>query len=276
MKTKLLFLLCLALVVGLSTSAMAQGKRITKLSVGYTAVSQGTIKIGETLTTREGQKLDPAVYRVAVTLNSQKEAQFILTPFSVENSTMKVGLENNAMNKGDMEKTPIVITGATITKNILVKAMASNIEGTFKLQPTTPTESTLSFNSSQFDVSVVLGRSLDSKIVDLRPSSLMLDGQAECGASCVEGHVKVTVKNDGNAVATGKWNVSLVEPQLFVGTVSDVPAGGEVTVVSDSKVRLPCCNPANVQVEIHADFYNKSSSDSNDTNDKQTFSLKLK
>jgi hypothetical protein len=277
MKMKIASFLCFALVLSLSASVFAAGgKKITKLTVGNTNVSQGTIKVGENLTTREGQKLNPGVYRVAVSLNSLGEAQFILTPFSVANPALQPGLESNAVNKGDMGQNPPIITGGTIIKNLLVKALASNIEGTFKLEASTPTESVLSFDSSQFGVSAVLGRSLDSKVVDLRPSFLALDGRSDCGASCVEGNVKVTVKNEGNAVAAGKWNVTLVEPQLFVGTVSDVPAFGEVTVVSDAKVKLPCCNPQSVAVEIHADFYNKSSSDANDTNNKKTFTLKLK
>ncbi len=171
---------------------------------------------------------------------------------------------------------PQSYVGATIQKNLLVKGIASNIDGTFHIHNITPSEAVLSFTSKQFTSSAVLGRSLDSKLVDLVPVFMSLEESADCGADCVEGYVKVTVRNDGNTAALGKWNVTVLDPQFFVGTISDIPPAGEKTIVSASRMKLPCCNPAVLDAEVHSDFYNSTASDANDSNNSKRFTIKLK
>lgn len=277
MKNKIVSLLVVVAVVGFSSFVLAQGGRIhEKLNVGSTAISSGTVKVGETLTTREGQKIDPNTYRISVGLNSEGEAQFLLTPFKVENMTLNKGLEGNAANKSSIEKVTQIITSAQVIKNTLVKGLASNIQGNFALEAMTPTETMLTFNSTQFSAHAVLGRSLDSKLIDLLPTAVVIENSAECGMECVEGNIKVTVRNDGNVAAKGKWNVVLLSPQLFVGTISDVPASGEVSISSTDKVKFNPARQENVTVEVHADFYNKDAVDSNDSNNSKAFTMKLK
>jgi hypothetical protein len=254
----------------------AQGGRIQgKLIVGATPLSQGDIKIGEKLTTREGISIEPGIYRVSVNMTSLGECQFILTPFKIEQPLSDKGLQKNAMNT--MRKTaPEVVISAIVAKNLLVEGIASNIDGDFSIQNYTPSEAVLSFNSKQFAANSTLGRSPDSKLVDLVPTFMSLEDPSDCGAGCIEGYVKITVRNDGNSPAIGKWNVVVLDPQFYVGTVADIPPAGEKTVQSASRIKLPCCNPAVLDAEVHADFYNKAAADSNDSNNAKRFTLKLK
>jgi len=256
--------------------AYGQGKITGKLVVGATTISQGDIKLSEALTTRDGKKLNPGLYRISVALTSRNEAQFVFSPYELDQpSQVKEGLTGNALN-AQRDAAPIKIyVGASVTKNSFVKGVASNIEGTFRLESVTPSETMLMFESKQFGATATLGRPLDSKSVDLTPSFVSFEQPASCGNNCTEGFVKVTIKNEGNMDAKGKWNVVLVEPRLYVGTISDLPAGGEVTVTSTTKLKAACCNPLLAEAEVRPDFYNKDASDSNDGNNVRKFTINL-
>jgi hypothetical protein len=267
-----------AIVCGifLSSMAFAQGRTPGRLTVGATPLAQGDIKVGEELTTREGMTVLPGMYRISINLNTLGESQFILSPYRLEGSSNEgKGLEKNAFNT-QRKIDPQVFVGGTVTKNLLIKGIASNLEGNFHIQNITPSEAVLTFNSKQFGANAVLGRSLNSKLVDLVPVFVSLEESSDCGSDCTEGYVKVTVRNDGNTPAAGKWNVVIVDPQFFVGSVEDIPPQGEKTITSAAKLKLPCCNPAILDAEVHADFYNKTSADSNDTNNTKRFTVKLK
>ncbi len=270
-----MILLIAGLTALLSSQAFAQGRTEGRLTVGATLLAQGDIKLGEELTTREGTTISPGQYRISVNLNTLGECQFILSPYKIDQMNAKGGLEKNAMNtKRKMD--PQVLISASTVKNVLIKGIASNLDGTFHIQNITPTEAILTFNSKQFVANTVLGRSLNSKLVDLVPVFVSLEEATGCGSDCIEGYVKVTVRNDGNSPAAGKWNVVIVDPQFYVGTVAEISPAGEKTVVSASRIKLPCCNPAILDAEVHADFYNNSSSDANDTNNTKRFIVKLK
>ena len=193
----------------------------------------------------------------------------------MSSATTAKGLEKNAFNT-KRRLDPQVFVGANVVKNLLVKGIASNLEGNFHIQNITPSEAVLNFNSKQFAANAVLGRSLNSKLVDLVPTFVSLEEANDCGSDCVEGYVKVTVRNDGNSSAVGKWNVIIVDPQFFVGSVEDIPPAGEKTITSAIRLKLPCCNPATLDAEVHADFYNTAAADSNDTNNTKRFVVKLK
>jgi hypothetical protein len=264
------------MVVFISPLLFAQGGRIQeRLIVGGTPISQGDIKVGEKLTTREGSVIPAGIYRISVNVNTLGECQFVLSPYKIDQADSGKGLEKNAMNM-KRKLDPQSYVGASIQKNLLVKGIASNIDGTFHIQNITPSEAVLSFNSKQFASSAVLGRSLDSKLVDLVPIYLSLEETTDCGADCIEGYVKVTVRNDGNSPAVGKWNIVVLDPQFYVGTIADVPPAGEKSVVSASRVKLPCCNPAILDAEVHSDFYNSSATDANDSNNTKRFTVKVK
>jgi hypothetical protein len=267
-----------AIVCGilLSSLAFAQGGRTPgKLIVGATPLAQGDIKLGEELTTREGTPIPPGLYRISVNLNTLMEVQFVLSVYNLNDEATGKGLEKNAFNT-QRKIEPRVAVGGNVTKNLLVKGIASNLEGSFNIQNITPTEAVLNFNSKQFAANAVLGRSLNSKLVDLVPIFVTLEESSECGSDCIEGYVKVTVRNDGNSPAVGKWNVTLVDPQFYVGSITDVPPSGEKTVTSSTRLKLQCCNPAILDAEVHADFYNTDASDSNDSNNTKRFTVKLK
>jgi hypothetical protein len=271
-----MIMLAVVCSIFLSSIASAQGGRTQgKLEVAATPLAQGDIKIGEQLTTREGTTINPGLYRISVNVNTLAEVQFILGPYKVDSATMDKGLEKNAFNT-KRKLDPQVFVGGSVVKNLLVKGIASNLDGTFHIQNITPTEAILTFNSKQFGANAVLGRSLNSKLVDLVPTFVSLEEPNDCGTDCFEGYVKVTVRNDGNSTATGKWNVIIVDPQFFVGSVEDIPASGEKTITSAIRLKLPCCNPAVLDAEVHADFYNTASADSNDTNNTKRFTVKLK
>jgi hypothetical protein len=271
-----MFLFAIVCSILLSSMAFAQGHMDSKLVVGATPLAQGDIKVGEVLTTREGLSLNPGIYRISVNLNTLGEVQFILSPYKIdEPDGGGKGLEKNAFNiKRKLD--PQVFVGGNVTRNLLVKGIASNLDGDFHIQTITPTEAVLTFNSKQFGANAVLGRSLNSKLVDLIPTFVSLEEPSDCGSDCIEGYVKVTVRNDGNSPAIGKWNVIIVDPQFYVGSVTDIPASGEKTVTSSTKMKLPCCNPAVMDAEVHADFYNNDASDSNDSNNMKRFTVKLK
>jgi hypothetical protein len=257
-----------------SSLVFSQARIQERLIVGATPVSQGDIKLGEKLTTREGAVIEPGVYRISVNINTLGECQFILSPYKNDQVDSSKGLEKNAMNT-KRKLDPKSYVRASIQKNLLVKGIASNIDGTFHVQNITPSEAVLTFNSKQFAANSVLGRSLDSKLVDLVPVFMGLEETTDCGEGCIEGYLKVTVRNDGNSPAVGKWNVVVLDPQFYVGTINDVPPAGEKTVVSASRIKLSCCNPAILDAEVHSDFYNNSASDSNDSNNSKRFTLKL-
>jgi hypothetical protein len=269
----------LFLIVGgifLSSMAFAQGRTPGKLNVAATPLAQGDIKLGEVLTTRDGSTVNPGLYRISVNLNTLGEAQFILSAYKVDGQTGSAKmLEKNAFNT-QRKIDPQVIVGGNVTKNLLIKGIASNLDGTFHIQNLTPTEAVLTFNSKQFGANAVLGRSLNSKLVDLVPTFVSLEEATDCGSDCIEAYVKVTIRNDGNSAAAGKWNVVIVDPQFFVGSVEDIPPSGEKTLTSASKLKLPCCNPAVLDAEVHADFYNNTAADSNDSNNTKRFTVKLK
>jgi hypothetical protein len=270
-----MILFAVLFAVFLSSAAFAQGKIQEKLIVGATPVAQGDIKLGEELTTREGSSVGPGVYRISVNLNTLGEVQFVLGPYKIDQAIAGKGLEKNAFNT-QRKLDPQVYVGGNIVKNLLVRGVASNLDGSFHIQNITPTEAILSFNSKQFVANAILGRSLDSKLVDLVPVFVSLEEANDCGADCIEGNVKVTVRNDGNSPAVGKWNVVIVDPQFYVGTVTDVPPAGEKSIVSAARIKLPCCNPAILDAEVHADFYNSVATDSNDGNNTKRFTVKLK
>src|SRR5437763_8174087 len=98
---------------------------------------------------------------------------------------------------------------------MLVKGISSNLHGTFTLQPVNPTEMTLTFDSKMFAISTLLGRSLDSKLIDMSIGNVAFEQGTECGQGCEQGVIRVTIKNTGNSPATGKWNVMVVNPQFF-------------------------------------------------------------
>jgi hypothetical protein len=260
-----------------SASLFAQGKIQGKLTLGATVISQGDVKVGEVLTTPDGIKIPPGQYRIGVLLNSRNEAMFAISPFSVDKPPGNdEGLTENSMKpKSTVEQNSLYLP-ANLDKNTLVKGMASNLPGQFRVDNLTPSEAVLSFQSTQFQASAVLGRSLDSKLMDMSIVSLEVSDLTECGSNCMEGIVKVVVRNDGNATASGKWNVLIADPRFFVGTVQDLAAGAEQTVVSANKIKLVCCAPVRLQAEVRADFYNKAAVDANANNNTKVFSVKLK
>jgi hypothetical protein len=270
-------ILIILLTFTFSASLWAQGKIQGKLTLGATVISQGDVKVGESLMTPDGIKIPPGQYRIGILLNSRNEAMFAISPFSVDKPPgSDEGLtENSVKPKSTVEQNSLYLP-ANLDKNTLVKGMASNLPGQFRVDNLTPSEAVLSFQSSQFQASTVLGRSLDSKLIDMSVVSLELQDMTECGANCMEAAVKIVVKNEGNAVASGKWNILVADPRFFVGTIADLPAGGEQTIVSATKIKLPCCAPVNLQAEVRADFYNKSAVDSNANNNTKRFSVKLK
>jgi hypothetical protein len=271
-----MILFLIACGIFLSSMAFAQGRTPGKLTVAATPLAQADIKLGEELTTRDGATMSPGMYRISVNLNTLGEAQFILSAYKVDGpSGSGKMLEKNAFNT-QRKIDPQIIVGGNVTKNLLIKGIASNLDGNFHIQNITPTEAVLTFNSKQFGANAVLGRSLNSKLVDLAPTFVSLEDSSECGSDCIEGYVKVTIRNDGNSPAAGKWNVVIVDPQFFVGSVEDIPPSGEKTLTSANKLKLPCCNPAVLDAEVHADFYNSTASDSNDSNNTKRFTVKLK
>lgn len=261
------------LFVCISLPVLGQEGRITsKLEVGATRLAQGEIKIGEVLTTREGVKLQPGRYRIAVALNTLNEAMFILLP-SGQEEVSNTNLPKNALNT--LKQMPNEIIFRTIViKNSLVRGIAS-IDGSFQVETMNPSEAILSFSSKQFAASTILGRSLNSKVMDMMPAQLTIEEPVNCGEGCVEGYVKVTIKNAGNSLAKGKWNVMLLEPRFYVGTVADLAPDEEKTIVSGSKVRL-MSGTVSLDAEVHSDFYNKVGTDANDANNIRRFTLKMK
>jgi len=273
MRNKLI--LCLLITIVAISSVYGQGKTVGKFNVGATTIAQGDIKLNETLTTREGKKVPPGLYRISVGLSSRNEAQFVLSPFELDQpNQVKPGLTGNAVN-ASREQPVRFYVGAAVTKNSFVKGIASNIEGSFKLENLTPSETVLVFESKPFAAEATMGRPADSKSVDLTPAFVSFEEPTPCGNNCMEGFIKVTIKNDGNLEAPGKWNVILLEPRFFVGTISGVPPGGETAVTSTTKLKVPCCNPLNTDVEVRPDFYNSAAADSNETNNSRKFTVKL-
>lgn len=272
-QTLIVFFLSFAFCIPL----FAQGRIQGKLTLGATVISQGDLSVGEVLTTRDGIKIPPGQYRVGVLLNSRNEAMFAISPFAVDKPPgMDEGLtENSVQMKSTVEQNALYLA-ANLDKNSLVKGVASNLPGQFRVENLTPTEAVLIFQSKQFQASTVLGRSVDSKLMDMSVISLELQNLTECGGNCMEAIVKVVVKNEGNVAAAGKWNVLISDPRFFVGAVTDVPAGAEQTVVSTTKVKLQCCAPLTLQAEVRADFYNKNGVDSNAYNNSKSFNVKLK
>jgi hypothetical protein len=264
-------------ILFVSISAFAQGAK-GLLRVGATAVAKGQLKIGETLVTRGGQELAPGVYRIAVEINSRNEAHFVLSPTVAEEA---IPAAETALGKHTVGGAPPpggpppVSIPATIIKSDFVKGIPTSIEGKFGLESITPTEARLLFDSRQFAANAILGRSMESKTVDLTPTFLSIESPSECGSNCIEGFVRVTITNEGNSDATGKWNVVLREPRFYVGTVSDVPASGKAEVTSNTKLKLNCC-AAVLDAEVHADFYNQGTVDANDSNNSKVFTVKLK
>ncbi len=273
MRNKIIF--CVLITFVAFSFAYGQGRTTERLVVSATTISQGDIKLSETLTTREGKKLTPGVYRISVALGARNEAQFVFSPFELDQpNQVKEGLSGNALNA--KRDAPLKLyVGASVTKNSLVKGVASNIEGTFRLENVTPSETMLIFESKPFGATATLGRPVDSKSVDLTPSFASFEQPTSCGTNCIEGFVKVTIKNEGNMDSKGKWNVVLTEPRFYVGTISDVPGGAEVTVTSTSKLKTACCNPLLAEVEVHPDFYNSDANDANDGNNSRKFTIKL-
>ena len=246
-----------------------------KLEVSDTAIGKGDIKLFEPLVTREGVKLAPGNYRISVVVSTTGQGQFLLASYGAQAETRQ-GVDRFALNVRPEARVPDLAVAADVVKNTLVKGIASNIEGTFNLEILSPTEAILEFTSKQFEANALLGRSLDSKLVDLLPAFVTLEESADCGTDCIEGYIKVSVKNQGNAEAKGKWNVMLRTPRFYVGTVSDVPASGEIAVTSSAKIKFPCCSAAQVEAEVHADFYNQDGIDANDANNSKRFAVKLK
>src|SRR5262245_16464175 len=79
-QTLIVFFLSFAFCVPL----FAQGKIQGKLNLAATVISQGDLNVGEALMTRDGIKIPPGQYRIGVLLNSHNEAQFAISPFSVD------------------------------------------------------------------------------------------------------------------------------------------------------------------------------------------------
>jgi hypothetical protein len=261
------------LFVCISLPVLGQEGRITsKLEVSATRLAQGEIKFGEVLTTREGFQLQPGRYRIAVALNTLGEAMFIMLP-SGQDEVSSSGVSKNALNTKRQLPNELVFR-TNVIRNTLVRGIAS-IEGSFQIEMMNPSEAILSFTSKQFASSTILGRSLNSKVTDMMPAQLTIEESVNCGEGCVEGYVKVTVKNAGNTVAKGKWNVMLLDPRFYVGTVSDLAPDEEKTIVSSSKVRLTS-GTVSLDAEVHPDFYNKVGTDSNDSNNTRRFTLKMK
>ena len=76
-----------ALIVAVfSTFVFAQARIQERLIVGATPISQGDLKLGEKLTTREGYVIEPGVYRISVNVNTLGECQFILSPYKQQSS----------------------------------------------------------------------------------------------------------------------------------------------------------------------------------------------
>lgn len=243
------------------------------MEVGATRLAQGEIKLGEVLTTREGFQLQPGRYRIAVAINTLGEAMFILLPSGQEETVSHTTMPKNALNTKRQLPNELIFRTIVI-KNSLVRGIAS-IDGSFQVETMNPSEAILSFSSKQFAASTILGRSLNSKVMDMMPAQLIIEEPVNCGEGCVEGYVKVTVKNTGNSVAKGKWNVMLLEPRFYVGAVSDLAPDEEKTIVSGSKVRLTS-GTVSLDAEVHPDFYNKVGTDANDSNNIRRFTLKMK
>ncbi|PWT90431.1 MAG: hypothetical protein C5B54_07190 [Acidobacteria bacterium] len=272
---KQIFVLVL-LSIALTATVFAQGRLTGKLVLGTTVISSADLKVGEPLVTHDGVTIPVGVYRISITVNARGEGQFMISPFKLDKPPAPSGLTKNAVNRtADDPNEGMLFMEANINRNTFVKGVASHIEGDFKLENVSPTETELSFNSKEFGASTMLGRSPDSKTVDLLPTFVGLQNATPCGDNCIEGNVKVIVRNDGNSTATGKWNVTLSDPRFYVGSVSDVAGGGEKEIVSANKLKLTCCGATAVDVDVHADFYNKESRDAMESNNIKRFTLRL-
>lgn len=271
---KTVLLLLMLLVAGAVPFAHAQLR--SKLDVSPTPVAEGILRLGEKLMTKDGAEIPAGDYRVAAMLDNRGESEFRLQPMKEAPEEELQGLKKNALNKGipDPYKNAHFVE-AHVTKNTLVKGMASNLDGNFTLDNISPTEAILTFSGKQLELRAVLGRDLNAKTVDLTPIFLGLQDSAPCGDNCVEGHVKVVIRNDGTSAAQGKWNVTIVDPRFFVGVLTDIPAGAEKEVVSAGKLKLTCCGSVTLDAEVHADFYNKTGVDSMESNNAKRFSLKV-
>lgn len=259
----------------LSVPAFGSGRIRGKLTVGATTIAKGDINIDEPLVTPDHYKIDPGRYRVAIAMNPLREGIFILSLFKIDVPGSRSTLSKNALNTVSQDS-PELYMGANILKNSLVKGIASNIKGTFGLENVTPSESVLTFKSTQFDASsAILGRSSEVTLPDLSPVSITMEEPQDCGKGCRESYIKVTLRNAGNSIAKGKWNVILLDPSFYVGSISDVQPGTEVAVVSTTKLKLPCCASVSLDTEVHADFFNSGGIDSEDSNNTKRFSLKL-
>ena len=259
--------------VFLTSLAFGQVKEVVKVSA--TTISQSDIKLNENLRTAEGHQLATGLYRIAVTLDSKGAAKFVLIPHNQPEPSPNSSLSRHSLSVRGMDDNSLQFeVPAVVKKNTFIRGVAS-VEGTFKLDNLTPSEAILSFQSRQFEAQTTLGRPLDSKLVDLVPTFATIEQSSQCGVDCVEGFVKVMVRNDGNIEAKGKWNVVLSDRNFFVGILTDVPAGQEVGVTSTTKLRLPSGSTASLEVEVHADFYNKDVNDSNDVNNTKRFIIKL-
>lgn len=164
-QTLIVFFLSFALCVPL----FAQGRIQGKLTLGATVISQGDLSVGEVLTTRDGIRIPPGQYRVGVLLNSRNEAMFAISPFAVDKPTGgDEGLtENSVQMKSTVEQNALYLA-ANLDRNTLVKGVASNLPGEFRVENLTPTEAVLTFQSKQFQASTVLGRSIRGTNIPIR------------------------------------------------------------------------------------------------------------
>ncbi len=246
-----------------------------KLTVAATTIARGDIDIVEPLITPDHYKLDPGRYRVAIAMNSLREGIFVLSLFKIDLPGSESDLSKNAINT-PTRNSPEFYIGANILNNSLVKGIASNIKGTFGLKNVTPSESVLTFKSAEFTASsVMLGRAAGVTLPDLSPVSITMERPQECGKDCRESYVKVILKNDGKSAAKGKWNVILLDPGFYVGSISNVQPGTEAAVVSSTRIKLRCCTSIALDVEVHADFFNHEGIDSNESNNTKRFAVKL-
>ena len=253
-------------------TVFAQTGKVVKLDMQGTAIASGVINLTETLITRQGATLNSGSYKIGLTIGSDGLAYFILSTIDSDRSQSS-GEPTGAFNtkRQTIEK---IHLNAEVVKNSLVKGIA-RIKGDFKVQPFSPTEAIISFSSKQLDAKTTVGRTLNTLIADVYPSSIFLEEQTECGPGCMMAYAVVTVKNGGNSPAIGKWNVVLVEPNVFLGSFENLQPNSDSAVRSVDKIKFQCCGPLKLQVKVYADFFNKAAVDGDQSNNIKEFAVKL-
>lgn len=270
LQMRLSLLVCALLCALAPGKVFAQGSTGGPLNLEASEISAGEVKNVEPLMTRDGQTIVPGLYRVAVTMNTKGQVQFVFSSTEPVKTTPPRGVlaKNNAT-----ASRKIYVDGDLVMNN-LVKGIAS-LKGDFRLEPFSPTETVLSFTSKQFEARATLGRQKDSPVADLLPVSVELKESEECGKDCIQAFVVARIRNAGNSAAKGKWNVSVLDPVVYVGSVEDLAGGSETAVQSPNKIKFTASGQLIIDIKVYPDFYNKNVNDAKESNNSQRFSIKL-